>query len=116
MTNQPETGVIPVWTLGDRLRKARQVTGMTTREFAAHIGVSQATVTNAENDNNKVRVITLRAWALATGVPVAWLETGNAPRPDDGPGGVSEGLLPHLDSNQEPSDIQLSALVGACAA
>ena len=78
---------IPTWTLGDRLRKARALTGLTTREFAARIGVSQPTVTNAENDRSRVRKITINAWSLATGVPVEWLETGHAPNetdPDDG--------------------------------
>lgn len=84
MTTQT-AGTIPEWTQGDRLRKARQVTGMTTRQFADAIGVSQATVTNAENDHTKVRKITLNAWSLATGVPVEWLQAGTAPGgPHDG--------------------------------
>lgn len=88
MTTQP--GVqIPQFTQGDRLRKARQLTGLTTRQFAEEIGVSQATITNAENDNSKVRRITLNAWSLRTGVPVSWLETGKAPMdPADPDGGV----------------------------
>ena len=76
------TGVetkIPVFTQGDRLRKARQLTGLTTREFADDLGVSQATITNAENDNRTVRRITLKAWSMRTGVPLEWLETGVAP-------------------------------------
>lgn len=84
MTTQP--GIqIPQFTQGDRLRKARQLTGLTTRQFAEEIGVSQATITNAENDNSKVRRITLNAWSLRTGVPVVWLETGEVS--DPGPGG-----------------------------
>ena len=92
MTTQ-QSEVIPQWTLGDRLRKARSVTGLTTREFATKIGVSQATVTNAENDNNKVRRITLNAWSMATGVPLEWLETGHAPDgPPPGPHGLPETI------------------------
>lgn len=52
-------GRVPEWTLGDRLRKARQVTGMTTRQFATEIGVAQGTVTGAENDTRQPRRITL---------------------------------------------------------
>ena len=72
------------------------MTGLTTRDFAERIGVSQATVTNAENDNNKVRRITLNAWALATGVPVEWLQTGIAPQPDrpEGDAVRHQGLEP----------------------
>ena len=98
MTQQPEFGVIPVWTMGDRLRKARQLTGLTTRDFATRIGVSQATITNAENDNSKVRRLTLLAWSMTTGVPVKWLETGEAPRPGDPDEGLAlvrhQGLEP----------------------
>lgn len=34
MTTQGVTERVPEWTLGDRLRKARTLTDMTTREFA----------------------------------------------------------------------------------
>lgn len=100
MTTQTQER-IPRWTLGDRLRKARSLTGLTTRDFAAKIGVSQATITNAENDNNKVRRITLNAWSLATGVPVEWLETGQEPggAPDDG--GTAGIPSPGLDKLTE---------------
>lgn len=71
--------LIPAWTLGDRLRKARLMTGQNTKDFAETIGVSQKTVNNAESGAHEVRKIVLRAWAMATGVPVEWLETGEAP-------------------------------------
>lgn len=70
---------IPTFTMGDRLRKAREATGLNTRDFAARLGVSQSTVTNAENDHTKTRRITLLMWSQVTEVPVEWLETGQAP-------------------------------------
>lgn len=82
------TGTVPTWTLGDRLRKARATTGMTTREFAERIGVSHGTITNAEGDKRAVRPITIKAWAMATGVDVHWLEHGTASTNDD-PDGAS---------------------------
>lgn len=89
MTISP-AGLIPEWTRGDRLRKARETTGMTTRQFAEHIGVSQKTVTDAENDKRpNLRKILLNAWALGTGVPPEWLETGTVPT--SGPDGGGEG-------------------------
>lgn len=79
---------VPEWTRGDRLRKARSLTGMTTRQFAEAIGVSHGTVNSAETDRRAVRKITLNAWALATRVSVEWLETGQSsevtPPPNDG--------------------------------
>lgn len=88
--------------MGDRLRKARTLTGMTTREFAKAIGVSQATITNAENDHTKVRKITIYAWALATGVDRGWLETGETPAGPTPDGGLD--LRARRDSNPKPSD------------
>lgn len=76
MTADQDIAVVPQWTQGDRLRKARSLTGLTVREFAAHIGVSHGTVTSAETDARPVRPITLNAWALATKVSREWLETG----------------------------------------
>ena len=104
MTTTPEPGLIPAWTRGDRLRKARTTTGLTTRDFAERIGVSQKTITDAENDKRPtVRKILLNAWSLATGVPVEWLENGATPTEPLGPdGGVT---LPRLDSNQQPSGL-----------
>lgn len=76
--------------MGDRLRKARELTGLDQADFAAEIGVSRNTVGNAETDAVKVREITVRAWAMRTGVPVAWLQTGRPPETaPDGGGGIS---------------------------
>jgi DNA-binding XRE family transcriptional regulator len=71
---------------------ARETTGMGLRDFAEHIGVSPDTLTSAEKDRRKVRPITIRAYALATGVNRAWLETGEGtpPTTPQGPGGTSQ--------------------------
>ena len=97
MTAQPH-GAIPEFTQGDRLRKARELTGLTAQEFADEIGVSRGTITNAETDARQVRSITMRAYALRTGVPLTWLETGEAPVQPEPDGGRE------LDSTQEASD------------
>ena len=44
MTTLHSAGVIPEFTLGDRLRKARELTGLSIRRFADEIGVSHTTV------------------------------------------------------------------------
>ena len=63
--------------MGDRLCKARGLTGLTVAEFAHVIGVAPRTVTNAELGSHAVRRTTLMAWSMATGVPLAWLESGD---------------------------------------
>lgn len=75
---------IPEFTQGDRLRKARELTGHGVREFADVISVSHQTVTNAEKGHRAVRPITMKAWALATGVPQEWLEMGIVTPPTNG--------------------------------
>lgn len=37
---------IPAWTIGDRLRKARETTGLTTGAFAEQVGVTQKTISS----------------------------------------------------------------------
>lgn len=92
MTTDVGAGTIPHFTMGDRLRKARELTGLGTAEFADVLGVSRNTIGNYEADRVQPRRIVLRAWSLRTGVPVAWLETGESPR-QDGPDGGSAALV-----------------------
>lgn len=61
---------VPQWTVADRLRKAREWAGVEQAELAERMGVSRGTVSNAETGRRAVRLITLKAWALETGVPV----------------------------------------------
>ena len=96
---QQVAGTIPEWTIGDRMRKARELTGLDQAHFAEELGVSRAAVSAIEVGRNRPRRITLRAWALATGVPFTWLETGQAPA---GPG--PDGMCAARDSNPEPAD------------
>lgn len=85
---------IPEWTRGDRLRKARSLTGLNTKDFAGVLGVSQKTINNAESDKHAVRKITFNAWSLATGIPVEWLEHGIEPQHDGGDGGNGGAIGP----------------------
>lgn len=66
-------GIIPEWTQGDRLRKAREAAGLDQNELAERIDISRRTVGNYESDRVEARMIVLKQWALATGVDLAWL-------------------------------------------
>lgn len=98
MSTHERYELVPEWSLGDRLRKARTLTGMTVAEFAKHIGVSDGTINSAEGDKRAVRRITLMAWASATNVSLKWLETGEGERtpPTPGPGKPATSKLTRL--------------------
>lgn len=82
---QTPAGVIPQWTVADRLRKARIAAGLEQAELARDIDVSRNTVSNYESGHVTPRRIVLRAWSLRTGVPLEWIETGVAPGSGDDP-------------------------------
>ena len=72
---------MPRWTIADRLRKAREDCGLDQRELAARAGISRATVSNAERGVGTPNTATLRVWAAATGVSLAWLVDDAATQP-----------------------------------
>lgn len=95
-------GIIPTWTLPDRLRKARELTGLDQVAFAAELGVNRNTVSNAETGARRPIRLTLRAWALRTGVDPNWLETGLAPvRGDQG-----QNSYAARESNPQPAGLK----------
>lgn len=87
-------GVVPAWTLGDKLRKAREHAGLSQTELEALTGISRRSIVSYEGGGRAPRRPQLVAWAVATGVPLAWLEDH-----DGGPGG-----RPRQDSNLQPTD------------
>jgi transcriptional regulator with XRE-family HTH domain len=96
MSIQPER-FYPTWTLGDRIRKARLITGMNQRDFAPRINVKPGSLAAWEADHSQPRdvVAVARRISIATGVPAAWilgLDDGPPEGPFDGPGGgISAG-------------------------
>ncbi|MBF4613258.1 helix-turn-helix domain-containing protein [Curtobacterium sp. VKM Ac-1376] len=99
MTMHPvgQPGFIPRWTTADRLRKAREASELEQQDMADRTGLSRTTVSNYERGAVKPRRAGMIAWSLATGVPLQWLLTGqteteNAPGPDGGTEGDSDGV------------------------
>jgi transcriptional regulator with XRE-family HTH domain len=80
--NLPVGGNVPIWTLGDRLRKARDWAGITRDELADELGVHARTISSYELDQTKPKKAFLRQWALHTGVPYGWLVDGQNFHPD----------------------------------
>lgn len=77
-------GVVPEFTQADRLRKARELTGLDQTQFAERAGISRQTVSNYEGGLREPRGLYLRAWAEATGVDMHWLQTGEPSSDNDG--------------------------------
>ncbi|QEA10812.1 immunity repressor [Mycobacterium phage Weirdo19] len=92
MTHAFEAGEIPPIRLKHRLRIAREEAGLEQVELAERMGVSRNVISNAESGRTVPRKIVFNAWALATGVPVSWLErgVGDVPPGEGGPEGGGE--------------------------
>ena len=69
--------------LGDRLSKALAVANINGLDMAEHLGVSRQTIGNYTSGRTRPNRATLRTWALKTGVPLSWIETGVIPDDDD---------------------------------
>lgn len=85
----PEEPEQSPWTfgLGDRLAKALSVASVTSIEMADYLGVSSNTIGNYTSGRTVPKKQTLRLWAMRTGAPLEWIETGVIPddnAPDTG--------------------------------
>lgn len=89
MTSAYDQGNIPNFEMRHRLQLAREYAGLGRGELAERMEISRNSILNAETGRTVPRKLVLNAWALACGVPVSWIITGNAP--DGGPG-PSSGL------------------------
>lgn len=63
---------------GDRLRKAREASGLQVQDMAARMGVGRNTITNYEAGRG-IRRAVLIAYSSITGVPMDYLEHGVMP-------------------------------------
>ncbi len=92
MSSALNQGHIPPSRLPYRLLIARLEAGLKQEELAALMGCGRTVISNAEKGKGPVRKIVLNAWALATGVPISWLENGDGGwyPPEDGPAAAAE--------------------------
>lgn len=89
MTQQSAPGNIPALTLGWRLKMALDHSDISVQAMANQLGVTRATLSRWMSDKgSRPKKAYLMQWALLTGVPFEWIETGRIAPPDpDGNGG-----------------------------
>lgn len=104
MSEAPAVGV-PEWDTADRMRKTLRDRDIAVQEMADYLEVSRNTVSTWINGRIEPSHQTLMLWAMRTGVPVKWLETGRSPHPDGPDGGLCETCA-HRDSNPEPAGLE----------
>ena len=68
-----DAGRVPDWTLGDKLRKARESAGLEMQELAAEIDIHRQSVARYERGEAKPKRHVLLAWSSVTGVNLEWL-------------------------------------------
>lgn len=76
MSEMPTEVHIPSWDVADRMRKSMRDCGMTPQGIADFLGVHRNTVSNWINGHVAPPRPELRLWALRTGVPLRWLQSG----------------------------------------
>lgn len=67
------TGVIPGWTMGDRLRKAREIAELTQAGLSEALDEPRRAIVSYESDERLPKRPVLIAWALRCGVDFSWL-------------------------------------------
>src|SRR5258708_5465214 len=70
-------GHVPQWTVGDRMRKAREDAQLNQSDLAGKVEIARSSIVNYETDRRMVSRPVLIAWSLVTGVPYEWLCHGD---------------------------------------
>jgi transcriptional regulator with XRE-family HTH domain len=76
MTTEPAPAGVPEFDLADRMRKALRTADIGVQEMADYLGVARNTVSTWINGRISPNRQTVRLWAMRTGVPFEWLESG----------------------------------------
>lgn len=80
---------LPEFETRHRMSLALEYADKSVNEIARELGISRTTVSNYMHGRTQPRRSDLMAWALVTGVPLDWLETGKSDSaslgPDDDP-------------------------------
>lgn len=72
------TGAVPAFTLGDRLRKARESAHMEMKDLADLIDIHRQSVASYEQGKSMPKRHVLLSWSMVTGVDLRWIVEGVA--------------------------------------
>lgn len=84
-----ESGSPWAFEMRHRLALALEVSGTSVAEMANELRVSPNTVGNYTSGRTNPKHATLAVWAMKTGAPLSWIETGIDPTVDPDPGANS---------------------------
>lgn len=87
---QTTPGRIPTWTLGERIRKAREDAGLSQQQFADRLGVDRKSVTNWEGNRHAPRYRDVMLVSLVADVDLGWL-AGDDYQPAAEPASIAQG-------------------------
>lgn len=89
------TGAIPVWTFGDKIRKARDITGLDQKAFAQQIDVSASSLAAYETGRTSPRFRDApqiaKSIQMLTGIPYQWFLVDDEPPTFKGPAASESG-------------------------
>lgn len=66
--------MIPAWTIGDRMAKARRAAGISTTAMCDYLGIHRNSANAYEHDRARPPKAIVRLWAIRCAVPLEWLE------------------------------------------
>jgi transcriptional regulator with XRE-family HTH domain len=99
MAETAEQAWAPKWSVGERIRKAREDKGWHQSELAFQLQVGRATIANWENNVNKPNHASLMLVGAVTGCPVWWLEGFDGPVTDP------SGGIPTVERRKRGRDL-----------
>lgn len=91
VSTQTVAGLIPQWTLGDRMKKAREHAGLSQSALSATAGIGRTAIVSYETDKIEPPRPAMLAWSMATGVPYEWICHGDMRPCDYRPRGIPAG-------------------------
>jgi transcriptional regulator with XRE-family HTH domain len=74
---QASGATVPEWTIGDRMRKAREHAGLSQSQLARTASIGRTSIVRYETGLSRPSRVTLAAWALRTGVSFEWMCHGD---------------------------------------